>query len=93
MTSINISQQSESKDSWVFMVKVKEGSSKTEHTVTVSKDDKKRLAPKNSAEELVWASFLFLLDRESKESILSQFDLMLIAKYFTKYEVKIKDYL
>lgn len=93
MTNINTSQQSETKNEWVFKVEVKEGDTKTGHTVTVGKEDKKRLAPKNSPEELVRASFLFLLDREPKESILSTFDLMLINKYFPEYEKEIKKYL
>jgi len=93
MTNIDISQQSESKERWIFRVEVKEGDSKTQHTVSVNKKDYQRLAPKNSPEELVWASLLFLLDREPKESILSQFNLVLIAKYFPEYDSKINDYL
>lgn len=92
MQAINISQQSEGKTAWVFRVEIKNGSS-TEHTVTLGKEDKKRLAPKHAPEELIWASFLFLLAKESKESILSTFNLMDIAKYFPEYEKEIKNYL
>jgi hypothetical protein len=35
-------------------------------------------------------SFEFLLERESKESILSRFDLSLISRYFPEYEQEIK---
>ena len=35
-------------------------------------------------------SFEFLLEREPKESILRQFDLPLIGRYFPEYEREIK---
>ena len=92
MQDINISQQREEKSGWTFGVEIKNDSS-TKHTVTVSRNDHQRIAPGHSPEELVWASFLFLLDHESKESILSSFDLMDIAKYFPEYEKKIQKYL
>lgn len=43
-----------------------------------------------SARELVFRSLLFLLDRESKESILSEFDLEEITEYFPEYEEHLK---
>jgi hypothetical protein len=45
---------------------------------------------KISKEELIEKSFDFLLERESKESILSTFDLRVIEKYFPEYEQEIK---
>ena len=45
---------------------------------------------KTSKEELIKKSFNFLLERESKESILSRFDLRIISQYFPEYEQKIK---
>ena len=44
---------------------------------------------KNSEEELIKRSFDFLLKRESKESILSQFNLKVISTYFPGYEKQI----
>jgi hypothetical protein len=44
-------------------------------------------------EDLVHASFRFLLDREPKESILREFDLAVIARYFPEYNSKIGEYL
>jgi len=65
-------------------------SSKSFH-VTVPKSDYQNLTGgKISVEELVKKSFEFLLKREPKESILSQFDLMVIARYFPEYEKEIK---
>ena len=45
---------------------------------------------KISKEELIKNSFDFLLERESKESILSRFDLRIISRYFPEYEQEIK---
>lgn len=93
MRNIEITKQSEDAAAWVFMVEIEEGNGKTEHTVTVGKADKKALSPEGSAEELVDASFRFLLDREPKETILPHFNLMVIAKYFPEYRDEIKKYL
>jgi len=47
-------------------------------------------AEKVPPEELVKKSFEFLLAREPKESILREFNLREIAKYFPEYESEIK---
>ncbi len=93
MQNININEKEETENGWILDVEIEENGAMTSHTVTVKKDDLKRLAPKQTPMELVWASFLFLLERESKESILREFDLMLITKYFPEYEKEIKNYL
>jgi hypothetical protein len=69
-----------------------DGSSST-HTVTVTPDDLSRLASGASGEDLVDASFRFLLDREPKESIMSRFDLSVIKRYFPEYQGVVGDYL
>jgi hypothetical protein len=74
-----------------FLVRVSEGSSETKHHVTLKPRDFQKLAGgKVSPEELIRKSFEFLLERESKESILSRFDLPLIGRYFPEYEREIK---
>jgi hypothetical protein len=71
----------------VFHVAVAEGASKTTHRVTVQPKDYDRItAGKISAEQLVKMSFEFLLAHEPKESILSSFDLMVIARYFPSFK-------
>ena len=45
---------------------------------------------KCSKEELIGKSFKFLLKREPKESILREFNLKIIKKYFPEYEERIK---
>ena len=43
-------------------------------------------------EELIHASFVFLLERESNQSILSKFNLEIIQTYFPEYSNEIKNY-
>jgi hypothetical protein len=74
-----------------FRVRVIEGRSETQHSVTLRPSDYQRLAGGNAEpEELIRRSFEFLLEREPKESILSRFDLPVIARYFPEYEREIR---
>jgi len=67
-------------------VDVVDDGSTTHHTVEVSKADLERWGKGHSAEELVEESFRFLLDREPKESILREFKLSVISRYFPDYD-------
>ena len=61
--------------------------STTQHEVHVSNEFYRSLTDgKISHENLIKASFEFLLERESNNSILSQFDLKVISHYFPEYE-------
>jgi hypothetical protein len=74
------------RDSETFQVTVRARST-TVHTVTLKHDDYQRLTGgKTSPETLIEKSFEFLLERESNTSILSRFDLTVIARYFPEYE-------
>jgi hypothetical protein len=74
-----------------YQVVVEEGASRTTHNVTVTPDHVKRYAPQGtSAEKLVEASFEFLLEHESKESVLPRFELPIIEHYFPEYPRKIR---
>ena len=76
-------------DGWDCMVTVRDGS-ETHHRVHVARADLARLAPGASDPvDLVKASFAFLLEREPKESILREFDLTVIGRYFPEYELEI----
>jgi hypothetical protein len=76
-------------DGWDCRVTVRDGS-ETHHRVRVSRADLARLAPGASDPvDLVEASFAFLLEREPKESILRDFDLIVIGRYFPDYEREI----
>jgi hypothetical protein len=80
-------------DNKTFRVTI-DASTKTTHTVTVDPAYHKRLTAGNvDAETLLRKSFEFLLQRESNTSILSRFDLPLIAHYFPEYERTIKNML
>jgi hypothetical protein len=81
----------EKKDNFKFRVRVMDAGSETIHDVALNPSDYARLTgEKVEPEELVRRSFEFLLERESKESILARFDLSLISRYFPEYEREIK---
>lgn len=70
-----------------YKVKVKEYRSKSQHIVVLSDEYYQRLTGGlHSREELIKASFEFLLERESKEKILSSFDLLQIQEFFPEFE-------
>jgi hypothetical protein len=63
----------------------------TRHEVLVGQDDLARLAPGHyDPEELVTASFAYLLEREPREAILRRFELPVIERYFPGYESHIR---
>ena len=77
----------------VCEVVVSEGASKTTHQVGVPQDLYERLTSgKISRADCVQAAFRFLLDRESKESILGTFDLPVISRYFPEFEREFENY-
>ncbi len=89
MAEINVQTTSEG-EPWTFQVTVSEGGSQTIHRVEVSRDAYARLTSEACGpDELVRKSFEFLLEREPKESILSEFDITVIARYFPEYEREI----
>jgi hypothetical protein len=76
-------------DGWDCAVTVHNGG-ETHYRVRVARRDLARLAPGASdPSDLVRASFAFLLEREPKESILREFDLTVIGRYFPDYETEI----
>ena len=73
-----------------FEVTVDGPSSTTVHEVTLSEADRERLSSQfASAEDLVRASFEFILEREPNEDILRSFDLPVIARYFPEFDDEI----
>jgi hypothetical protein len=76
---------------WRCTVRVHDERSTTEHAVSVQPADLDRLDPgATDPTDLVRRSFEFLLERESKESILRSFDLPVIGRYFPDYERTIR---
>ena len=65
----------------------------TKHVVTVTDQMLLNLTNnKISKEELLNFSFNFLLEREQNTSILSNFDIIVISKYFPEYISKVENY-
>lgn len=88
MTKIDLTCQPSS-TGWICEVTVRNDRA-TRHRVRVARADLARLAPSASdPEDLVRASFGFLLEREPNESILREFDLSVIGQYFPEYELEI----
>lgn len=77
----------------VYDVTVDDGRSTTHHAVTVWPSDVARYAEHATPEELLEASFVFLLEREPKESILRTFELPVIERYFPDYPHRISQML
>ena len=67
--------------------------SHTIHEVTLNNDTFIKIS-KNlvTPEKLIYLSFVFLLERESNQSILSKFNLEIIQTYFPEYLKEIKNY-
>jgi len=74
-----------------FEVAVIEHGSSTIHTVILDDDYYQSLTERKiTKEDFVKKCFDFLLERESKESILSSFNVKVINSYFTDFEQYIK---
>ncbi|MBA2432135.1 MAG: hypothetical protein H0V56_08475 [Chthoniobacterales bacterium] len=66
----------------------------TEHQVRVTSADVQRFSGgRGNAAQLLEASFRFLLEREPNTSILREFELPVISRYFPEYEREIGRYL
>jgi hypothetical protein len=78
-------------EGWSCAVAVDDAGQPTRHRVTVQAGDLGRLDPAAAdPTELVRRSFAFLLEREPPGSILREFDLMVIGRYFPEYEATIR---
>ena len=87
MSEIQIKLAGEGSGATRFHVTVREGDSSSDHVVTVTDGDYRRMGEGyDSYEDFVRVTFEFLLQREPKESILSQFDVSVIPRYFPEYE-------
>lgn len=90
MTEIIIKNQEERDLGWDFLVSVEENSESIEFKVFVGKEYfRKLIGDRLSLKEFVIKSFNFLLERESKEMILREFDINQIQKYFPEFEEEI----
>ena len=93
MTEITVEDISGDGGGLVFSVTVSEGGGSSEHRVMLGREYYERLTQgRATPRELVEKSFMFLLEREPKESILGSFDLSVIERYFPEYPEKIGKY-
>jgi len=85
---IAVEAQAAGKD-WKCRVAVEHGGQHTEHSAMVSEEELKRWGrgtAKADVEDLVRRSFDFLLELEPQSSILRNFDLSVIERYFPEYD-------
>ena len=73
-------------DGYRCRVDVSDATGTTHHAVRVSEEDFDRWRRGRSVEQVVADSFAFLLEREPKASILKEFDLSVIQRYFPDYD-------
>jgi len=80
----------ESEPNWIFEVTVEGKGTSTSHRASMTKKFYKKLKTDSAPEKVVARSFRFLLTKESKESILSEFDISVISTYFPDYLESLK---
>ncbi len=86
MAVISVTEQSANH----YLVEVEDGHGSSQHRVSVTPEQLDDLGAGSSAEALIEASFHFLLEREPKESILAEFELPVIGRYFPEYPAEIR---
>ncbi|MEX2515094.1 MAG: hypothetical protein WD335_03125 [Candidatus Paceibacterota bacterium] len=89
MSPITITDKKETDAGWEFAVETPAG---TKHTVTLSRDYYQELTDEAvTPKRFVWASFSFLLQRESSADIMSSFALSDIQTFFPEYPEVIRE--
>lgn len=79
------------RDGWKCTVQVEDGAATSRHTVRVRAVDLERLGRAGEKpEQLVTRAFEFLLAREPASSILRDFELADISRYFPEFERTIR---
>ena len=90
METITIAKEEKTPTGWQFSVVVGEEGSTTKHEVLLDEAYWKSLTGGNGRPKtLIEHSFVFLLKREPKESILASFNLKQIENYFPEYKEEI----
>lgn len=73
-----------------FRVEVEDETGSSRHRVTAPAEKVEELGAAGRAEELLEASFRFLLEREPRSAILSRFQLSTITRFFPEYPDEIR---
>ena len=91
MADVQIQKTGESEEGLAFSVAIEEAGSRSTHQVTLSRRDHQELgAETESPEQFVRRCIKWLLERESKESILGRFDIQEISQYFPRFREEIR---
>ena len=88
---VHIISKEDTDDGWEFGVEIKLGSVQTQHTVTVAEEYLEQFNF-DSPDEMVLASFYFLIDNQAPDEILPAFDLHTIKDFFPGYEESVENY-
>ena len=75
---------------WRCTVVVGDDPGATSHTVIVDRETLEDLAPAATPELLVSESFAFLLEREPRGSIMREFELPIIGRFFSDYPDEVR---
>ncbi|RJQ14515.1 hypothetical protein C4553_00360 [Candidatus Parcubacteria bacterium] len=81
----NIRVSSKDGNPWEFEVEISENSSLSRHKVTIDQNFYKSFKTEFSPEEFIYKSIEFLLERESPDAVLKEFEVSKIADYFDDY--------
>ncbi|MBW6442002.1 hypothetical protein K0B04_03840 [Patescibacteria group bacterium] len=84
--------QTQKNPEYKFEITIQENGTETRHSVTISKEYFEKLQTNKNPKEITHESFNFLLQRESKEQILSNFDITLISHYFPEFQSYIENW-
>lgn len=88
--TITVSSIKENVKGWVLTVVLEDGE-QSSYTVSIDQAYWRELTNATvTPEDLVKASFEFLLEREPASAILSSFDLRIVARYFSEYEIEMQ---
>ena len=78
---------------WRCVATVDDGRGTSTHEITVATEQATDLAAAtdgHDVQRLVYETIAFLLERESKESILRSFDITVVTRYFPEFESEIR---
>jgi hypothetical protein len=84
-TQIKVSTIKE-EPSFLFHVTVTNNGTDTVHSVSMSRSYYSGLSTKKQPWEVIEKSFRFLLDKETKEEILAEFDIPIITRYYPEFK-------
>lgn len=89
-----IQTEKRAEDPWEFEVKLHEDDEIIgEYIVNMDDEEYARYGDDVEPEELIEATFKFLLAREEPEMILAEFHLHQVEDYFPEYPDRVRDYL